>query len=113
MCEPEAEEGASLVKFKAGYPVLFDCLYSAFGAMLSNSRLCEQIHNMMRYVLRGKIGMEQADHQHKYCAGTDHEMNKEQQNRTLNANEFKESNKKGSKAFEDQASTSNAIKADV
>jgi len=35
-----AGEGAPLVMFKTNFPVLFDCLYSVFGTMLSNSPGC-------------------------------------------------------------------------
>ena len=45
--------------------------------MMSNSRLCEQIHGMMRHALRSSIGMEQADHQRMHSTGTDYNMKEE------------------------------------
>ncbi len=30
-------EGTYLIRFKTEFPILFDCLYSVFGTMLSNS----------------------------------------------------------------------------
>ena len=53
---------SSIVDFQANYPILFECLYAVFGDMMSNSRLCEQIHGMMRHSLNPGIGMDQADH---------------------------------------------------
>ena len=41
--------------------------------MMSNSRLAEQIHGMIRHNLRSQIGMDQADHQRQYAAH-DYEM---------------------------------------
>jgi len=35
--ETNAGDGAPLNRFKSSFPVLFDCLYSVFGTMLSNS----------------------------------------------------------------------------
>ena len=52
--ELEGGEGVSLVNFKTDFPVLFDCLYSIFGTMLSTSCLYEQVHVMMRDALREK-----------------------------------------------------------
>ena len=78
--EIDAGEGAPLNKFKTNYPVLFDCLYSVFGTMLSNSRLCEQIHGMMRHGLRKEVGMDQADQHRIYNSGIDHEMKEERRN---------------------------------
>ena len=48
--ELKTGDGA-LIEFKIDYPVLFDCLYSVFKTMLTNSCLCEQIHGMMRHGL--------------------------------------------------------------
>jgi len=55
-----------LTQFKQKYPILFECLEAVFGAMMSNSRLCEQVHGMMRHGLRALVGMEQSDHQRAY-----------------------------------------------
>ena len=65
------------VIFQQKYPVLFECLYAVFGAMMSNSRLAEQIHGMMRASLRSQIGMDQADHQRQHAAHTDYSMREE------------------------------------
>ena len=92
----ELNTGA-LIEFKIDYPVLFDCLYSVFGTMLSNSRLCEQIHGMMRHGLRYQVGMEQADSQRIYNSGIDHEMKEERRNTNQVASEFRETHKKAAK----------------
>ena len=65
---------SSLVDFEKKYPILFECLYAVLGATVSNSRLCEQIHGMMRYVLNPAIGMDQADHHHQYTTHTAYGM---------------------------------------
>ncbi len=89
-----AGEGAPLIEFKTNYPVLYDCLYSVFGTMLSNSRLCEQVHGMMRHSLRKEIGMTQADHQRIYNSGIDHEMKEARRMLATNANIFRNKHKK-------------------
>ena len=66
---------STLVEFEQNYPVLFESLYSVFGAMMSNSRLCEQIHGMMRHGLNPNIGMDEADHHRQYSSSTNFEMN--------------------------------------
>ncbi len=71
-------EGVSpLSQFAGEYPMLFECLYAVFGPMMSNSRLCEQIHGMMRHGLNPSIGMAQADHHRQYTAGIDYRMREE------------------------------------
>jgi hypothetical protein len=95
--ELQSREGAHLNEFKINYPVLFDCLYSVFGTMLSNSRLCEQIHGMMRHGLRTQVGMEQADAQRIYNSGTDHEMKEERRNMSQLASEHRGKHKKAAK----------------
>ena len=89
-----AGEGAHLKKFKSNYPVLFDCLYSIFGTMLSKSHLCDQIHGMMRHRLRSQIGMEQADHQRIYNSGENYEMNEEKRNMPLVASVYKKNKRR-------------------
>ncbi|KAL7526020.1 hypothetical protein ACHAWF_001602, partial [Thalassiosira exigua] len=71
------DKGAPLCSFLKFYPVLFECLYAVFGAMMSNSRLCEQIHGMMRHGLKAQIGMDQADHHRQYSYTTDYGMREE------------------------------------
>ena len=78
--EIKAGEGAPFSQFKTKYPKLFDCLYSVFGNMLSNSRLCEQIHGMMWHALRKEIGIDEVDQQRIYMSGIAHKMNEERQN---------------------------------
>ncbi len=69
------EDGVSpLTSFEGKYPILFECLYAVFGAMMSNSRLCEQIHGMMRHGLKKEIGMSQADHHRQYSSGIDYSL---------------------------------------
>ena len=65
--------------------MLFECLYAVFGLMMSNSRLCEQIHGMMRHGLRSGIGMDQADAQQTYATATDFEFKNERRQMVLNA----------------------------
>ncbi len=89
-----AGEGAPLIEFKTNYPVLYYCLYSVFGTMLSNSRLCEQVHGMMRHGLRKEIGMDQADHQRVYNSGIDHEMKEARRMLATNVNIFRNKHKK-------------------
>ena len=55
-----------IVHFRSKYPILFDALYAVFGLLPSNSRLCEQIHGMLRKSLESGIGMDQADAQFSY-----------------------------------------------
>lgn len=66
--------GQSLGHFQITYPVFFECLYSKFGTMMSNSRLCEQVHGMMRHSLNPGIGMDQADHHCQYSTNTGYKM---------------------------------------
>ena len=54
---------APLLKFKHEHPVLFECLHAVFGLMMSNSRLCEQIHGTMRASLQTGTDMDEADAQ--------------------------------------------------
>jgi len=63
-----------LVTFSRDYPVLFECLYAVFGAMMSNSRLVEQIHGMLRSNLRSQVGMDQADHHRQFSAHQEYKM---------------------------------------
>ena len=44
-------KGDPLTAFASDYTVLFECLEAIFGTMMSNSRLCEQIHRIMRHGL--------------------------------------------------------------
>ena len=66
------ERDKGILSFKNTYPVLFDALYSVFGYLPSNSRLCEQSHGMMRNAYTGLIGMAQADAQFLYKANTEY-----------------------------------------
>ena len=93
----EAGEGVSLNKFKSEYPVLFDCLYFVFGAMLSNSRLCEQIHRMIYHALWSQIEMDQSDDQRIYNSGISHEMKEERRNMGQVASEHRDKKKKPAK----------------
>ena len=43
---------------------------------MSNSRLCEQIHGMMRHALCSGTGMDEADAHRLYAVNVDHSMNK-------------------------------------
>jgi hypothetical protein len=75
--DPDEELGEGviyIVTFATDYPVLFECLYAVFGAMMSNSRLAEQIHGMMRSNLRGQVGMDQADHHRQFSAHQEYKM---------------------------------------
>ena len=85
---------APLTVFEGKYPVLFECLYAVFGAMMSNSRLCEQIHGMMRHSLTPGIGMDQADHQRQYSAMTGFKMREERRLLGDGTSESREKRKK-------------------
>ena len=74
---------APLLVFKADYPILFECLYAVFGMMMSNSRLCEQIHGMMRHGLRVGTGMDQADAQRCHSTETDYELRQERRDMAM------------------------------
>ena len=63
-----------LLVFKGKYTVFIECLNAVFGLMMSNSRLCEQIHGMMRHGLCSGLGMDQVDAQQSYSTSTDYEM---------------------------------------
>mmetsp|Transcript_5656 Transcript_5656/g.15886 ORF Transcript_5656/g.15886 Transcript_5656/m.15886 type:complete len:972 (+) Transcript_5656:584-3499(+) len=69
--------GPPLVAFRNTYPILYDCMHATFGLMMSNSRLCEQVHGMMRHGLRAGTGMDEADNHRSYAVGTDHDMKEE------------------------------------
>ena len=64
-----APHKSPLLTFKELYPVLFEGLQAVFGLMMSNSRLCEQIHGMLRFGLSSSIGMDQADAQQHMLPG--------------------------------------------
>ena len=58
--------------FAMHYRRLFEYLYAVFGPMMSNSRLAEQVHGMMRHGLQSSIGMDQADHQRQFTTNIDY-----------------------------------------
>jgi len=68
---------APLLKFKYEYPVLFECLHAVFGLMMSNSRLCEQIHGMMRASLRSGTGMDEADARRSFASSLGYHLKQE------------------------------------
>jgi len=81
-------EGASLLIFKSKYSILFECLDAVFGTMMSNSRLCEQIHGMMQHGLRSSVGIQQADHQRMFSTMIDYPMKEERRNMVTNTVEY-------------------------
>lgn len=82
----DAMNGAPILAFKSMYPILFECLHATFGMMMSNSRLCEQIHGMMRHGLRDGTGMDEADAQRSYATSTDYNMKEERRRMSLRTN---------------------------
>ncbi|KAL7526339.1 hypothetical protein ACHAWF_002898 [Thalassiosira exigua] len=74
---PESQHYSPLAVFAEEYPVLFECLYAVFGCMMSNSRLCEQVHGMMRHGLSAGIGLDQADHHRQFSTNHDYIMREE------------------------------------
>lgn len=78
-------QGAPLLHFKTKYEILFDCLEAVFGCMMSNSRLCEQTHGMMRHGLRTSVGMEQADNQRAYNMNTGYKLNEQRRKLVLDS----------------------------
>ena len=74
---PDVGEGLGLAQFRKSYPILWECIDAVFGLMMSNSRLCEQIHGMMRKVLRIGTGQDESDKHRAYSTGTDFELKEE------------------------------------
>jgi hypothetical protein len=107
--EKQSEKDDILI-FKDEYPILFECLHSAFGMMPSNSRLCEQIHGMMRQRHRKGIGMDQDDSQQVYVTGTCYEM-REQRRRgeSINRDGGKRPAKKQQKKSRDHNKTQTQV----
>ena len=66
-----------MLKFKHEYLILFDCLHAVFGFMMSNNRLCEQIHGMMRASLRSGTGMDEADARRSFASGLGYHLKQE------------------------------------
>jgi hypothetical protein len=73
----DSAEYSPLVNFKESHPKLYEFLNTAFGMIMSNSHLCEQIHGMIRARLRKDIGMEQADHMLSHLTGLSYELREE------------------------------------
>ncbi|KAL7498156.1 hypothetical protein ACHAWT_009680, partial [Skeletonema menzelii] len=63
---PVNGDTAPILTFKEEYPTLFECLEAVFGMMMSNSRLCEQMHGALRYGLRIEQGMDEVDARRDY-----------------------------------------------
>jgi len=63
---PVDGETAPILTFKAEYPILFEKIEAVFGMMMSNSRLCEQLHGSHRHGLRVGTGMDAVDAQKDY-----------------------------------------------
>ena len=57
--------------------ILFDCLQAVYGLMMSNSRLCEQIHGMMRASLQSGTGMDEADACRSFASGLGYHLKQE------------------------------------
>ena len=66
-----------MLKFKDEYSVLFEYLHVVFGLMMSNRRLCEQIHGMMRATLRSGTYMDEADARRSFASGLDYSLKQE------------------------------------
>ncbi|KAL7548072.1 hypothetical protein ACHAWF_011358 [Thalassiosira exigua] len=90
----EGEGFSPLAAFAEAYPILFECLYAVFGAMMSNSRLCEQIHGMMRHGLKAGIGMDQADHHRQFSSNIDYGMRQERRDLATEKERHQEDRKK-------------------
>jgi len=82
-----SKKKAHLLLFKETYPILFECLEAVFGMMMSNSRLCVQIHGIMRFGLARSIGMDQTDAIQTYATSRDFEMKYERRCMALDAME--------------------------
>ena len=76
-----------LIHFQQMYPVLFECLHAVFGLMMSNSRLCEQLHGVMQHNLRSGTGMDEVDARQTYCTGRRYEMRQERRNMVSSSTE--------------------------
>ena len=66
------DRSPGIINFKNEYPVLFDALYAVFRLLPSNSRLCEQIHGMLRHSFKCEIGMDQSDAQYCYLVNKEY-----------------------------------------
>ena len=76
-----------LEAFRVQCPVLYDCLHAVFGMMMSNSRLCEQVHGMMRQTLRAGTGMDEADAHRTFTTSIDYVMKEERRRLVTNGQE--------------------------
>lgn len=102
------EKGESyLAAFKSDFPILFECLEAVFGLMMSNSRLCEQVHGMC-HGLRSSVGMDQADHQRMYMMSTGYSMNEER--RVLTTTSTEDCRKRYKKAAKHSATKPQQVK---
>ena len=91
----EPEEGTIyIVSFARDYPILFECLYAVFGAMMSNSRLAEQVHGMMRHGLRFQYGMDQADHHRQFASHQDYIQREERRSISNTSGEVRSKKKR-------------------
>jgi hypothetical protein len=70
---------ALLAAFKADFMIMFECLHTVFGLMMSHSCLCESIHGMMRHGLPTGTGMDQVDAQQAHMISTEYDLREQRQ----------------------------------
>jgi hypothetical protein len=73
------EHETPLLLFKHEYGILFDCLHALFGFMMSNSRLCEQSHGMMRHSLWSGTGIDEGDVHRSFATDISYSPKRERQ----------------------------------
>jgi hypothetical protein len=74
-----AKGSAALAAFKADFPILFACLHTVLGLMMSHSHLCELIDGMMRHGLHSGIGIDQVDAQQAHMISTEYDLREQRQ----------------------------------
>ncbi|KAL7548650.1 hypothetical protein ACHAWF_011920 [Thalassiosira exigua] len=93
-CNKDTCTGALLSSFLETHPILFECLYDVFEPVMSNSRLCNQIHVIQRNGLEPQTGMSLADHHREYSSTTDDGMREAQRTSRDGSSESLEERKK-------------------
>ncbi len=64
----------TLAAFKADFLILFECLHTVLGLMMSHSHLCKSIHGIMRQGLHSGTGMDQVDAQQAHTISTEYKL---------------------------------------
>merc|ERR1712130_74580 len=92
--EKSCDRPSGISFFKNEFPVLFDALYAVFGSIPSNSRLCEQIHGMLRHALQSAMGLNQTNAAFSYKTNVEYNL-REQRRDLANASSKEKRGKTG------------------